>query len=77
MLATSTDKGPEEVKLKQHFCLAVATPQDVSKWDSHLRKSKVKITGRMELERGGRSVYFEDLDGHVGEVGSRGIWEHY
>lgn len=37
----------------------------------------MKILGRMDWEKGGKSVYFEDLDGHVGEVGSRGVWAHY
>ena len=31
----------------------------------------------MDWELGGKSVYFEDPDGHVGEIGSKGIWKHY
>jgi catechol 2,3-dioxygenase-like lactoylglutathione lyase family enzyme len=63
--------------LKQHFCLAVKDPQDVAHWDTHLQKQGVRILGRMNWDRGGKSVYFEDPDGHVGEIGSRGIWAHY
>ncbi|KAL1999498.1 hypothetical protein VTN02DRAFT_4428 [Thermoascus thermophilus] len=69
--------GANDVALKQHFCLAVREPADVARWEEHLRRRGVRVTGRMEWARGGRSVYFEDLDGHVGEVGSRGIWGHY
>lgn len=69
--------GANDVSLKQHFCLAVREPADVGRWEEHLRRRGVRVTGRMEWERGGRSVYFEDLDGHVGEVGSRGVWGHY
>ena len=64
-------------QLKQHFCLAVSDPAYVAKWDAHLQAQGVHITGRMNWERGGKSVYFEDPDGHVGEIGSRGIWAHY
>lgn len=49
----------------------------MSKWDTHFQEEGVKILARMDWEKGGRSVYFEDLDGHIGEIGSRGIWAHY
>jgi catechol 2,3-dioxygenase-like lactoylglutathione lyase family enzyme len=64
-------------KLKQHFCLAVSNPGDVAHWDAHFQRLGIRILGRMDWERGGNSVYFEDLDGHVGEIGSRGIWRHF
>lgn len=63
--------------LRQHFCFAVPDPDAVTKWDKRLQKLGVKVTARMEWERGGKSVYFEDPDGHVGEIGSRGIWPNY
>ncbi|KAL1968526.1 hypothetical protein VTN77DRAFT_1736 [Rasamsonia byssochlamydoides] len=67
----------DRVQLKQHFCLAVKDPEDVAHWDAHLQKQGVRILGRMNWDRGGKSVYFEDPDGHVAEIGSRGIWAHY
>ncbi|KAK2798846.1 hypothetical protein FQN50_008707 [Emmonsiellopsis sp. PD_5] len=73
LLSTST---PRET-LGQHFCFAVARPEDVQRWDEHLVALGVPIKGRMGWEGGGRSVYFVDPDGHVGEVGSRGIWPHF
>ncbi|KAL3707980.1 hypothetical protein TMatcc_005962 [Talaromyces marneffei ATCC 18224] len=63
--------------LKQHFCFAVKSPRDVDEWSTHFDKLGVRILGRMDWELGGKSVYFEDPDGHVGEIGSRGIWKHY
>jgi catechol 2,3-dioxygenase-like lactoylglutathione lyase family enzyme len=74
---SSTANGFDQATLKQHFCLAVKTPDDVSKWEERFKEHSVPISGRMEWEKGGRSVYFSDPDGHVGEIGSRGIWEHY
>jgi catechol 2,3-dioxygenase-like lactoylglutathione lyase family enzyme len=64
-------------QLRQHFCYAVQSPGDVEVWDQHLSGMGVNILARMNWERGGKSVYFEDPDGNVGEVGSRGIWAHY
>ncbi|KAL4819958.1 Glyoxalase/Bleomycin resistance protein/Dihydroxybiphenyl dioxygenase [Aspergillus spinulosporus] len=63
--------------LKQHFCLAVQSPDDVAQWEAYLQKKGVPIVSCMKWERGGKSVYFADLDGHIAEIGSRGIWPHY
>ncbi|CEL05029.1 hypothetical protein ASPCAL06151 [Aspergillus calidoustus] len=67
----------EAQSLKQHFCFAVQSPEQVQQWEEHLRGKGVKILSTMSWERGGRSVYFEDLDGHVVEIASRGVWPHY
>lgn len=63
--------------LKQHFCLAVPSRADVETWEEYMGATGVHITGTVDWPRGGRSVYFADLDGNVGEIGSRGIWAHY
>ena len=63
--------------LQQHFCIGVSKRSDVEAWEAWFTDKSVKVLGTMDWERGGRSVYFEDPDGHVGEVASRGIWEHY
>lgn len=63
--------------LKQHFCLAVPTVADVAAWEDWFGERGVRVTGTVDWPKGGRSVYFADLDGNVGEVGSRGIWDHY
>jgi catechol 2,3-dioxygenase-like lactoylglutathione lyase family enzyme len=75
-LLTTTSSSPAS-SLKQHFCLAVPSRSDVEAWETHLKTNGVKVTGTMDWEMGGRSVYFSDPDGHVGEIGSRGIWAHY
>lgn len=69
--------GDRGARLRTHYCLAVDTREEVRAWEGYLRGRDVKVRGVMEWKRGGRSVYFEDVDGHVGEIGSRGIWEHY
>ncbi|OAP57290.1 hypothetical protein AYL99_08028 [Fonsecaea erecta] len=64
-------------RLNQHFCLAVPTPTDVQAWEKWFEDRDVKILGRVDWPLGGKSVYFGDLDGNVGEIASRGIWSHY
>ena len=64
-------------RLNQHFCFAVSTPEDVRAWEKWFEEKGVKILGKVDWPRGGRSVYFSDLEGNVGEIGSRGIWEHF
>lgn len=63
--------------LGQHYCLAVEKVEDVKQWEAWFAAENVKTLGVMNWEKGGRSIYFEDPDGHVGEIGSRGIWSHY
>jgi catechol 2,3-dioxygenase-like lactoylglutathione lyase family enzyme len=66
-----------EVSLKLHYAFAVEKRDDVIQWEEHLKREKVHIHSTMEWERGGRSVYFFDPDGHVGEIVSHGIWPHW
>ncbi|GAA5866478.1 hypothetical protein JCM5296_006043 [Sporobolomyces johnsonii] len=67
----------DKVDLRTHFCLAVEKREDVDVWEQELRDKGVKIVGHVEWPKGGKSVYFEDVDRHVGEIASRGIWPHW
>ncbi|KAL1956140.1 hypothetical protein VTO42DRAFT_7575 [Malbranchea cinnamomea] len=80
LLAAKHGEGEAQAQapaLRQHYCFSAGDPDAVDRWDAHLQHLGVKITARMNWEKGGKSIYFEDPDGHVGEVGSRGIWPHY
>lgn len=63
--------------LRQHYCFAVETVDEVKAWERYLREQKVDILSVMEWEKGARSVYFKDPDEHVGEILSRGIWPNW
>ncbi|KAK5080851.1 hypothetical protein LTR70_009523 [Exophiala xenobiotica] len=84
-LLTSAENGDSSQagrSLGQHFALAVDSVADVERWERHFEavnkeQARVKVLGSMCWPRGGKSLYFEDCDGHVGEIGSRGIWKHY
>ncbi|KAL5340190.1 Glyoxalase/Bleomycin resistance protein/Dihydroxybiphenyl dioxygenase [Aspergillus crustosus] len=69
-------KGRRE-SLRQHFCFAVSSKEDVARWEEYLGSKDIKIVSEVNWDRGGRSIYFHDLDGHVVEIASRGVWPHY
>ena len=43
-------------------------------WHAHLTAPGVPLRGEMRWPSGGRSLYFEDPDGHVLEVATHGLW---
>ena len=67
------DGGRES--LRQHFCFAVESVEDVKAWAQWLEAKGVAVDGHMDRGQRGYSIYFSDLDGHAGEVASRRLWE--
>jgi catechol 2,3-dioxygenase-like lactoylglutathione lyase family enzyme len=59
-----------------HMAFRIAE-SDYDEWHRHLRDAGVKLRGEMRWPRGGRSLYFEDPDGHVLEVATPGLWPNY
>ncbi len=46
-------------------------------WVSRLRDRGIAIESETTWERGGRSIYFRDPDGHLLELITPGIWPNY
>lgn len=46
-------------------------------WCDRLKARGIAIEGEANWERGGRSVYFRDPDGHLLELVTPGIWPNY
>ena len=59
-----------------HMAFAIAADQ-YDEWHRHLVTAGVVIRGEMNWPRGGRSLYFEDPDGHVLELATPGLWPTY
>jgi catechol 2,3-dioxygenase-like lactoylglutathione lyase family enzyme len=59
-----------------HMAFAIAE-ESYDDWHRHLLDAGLKIRGEMRWPRGGRSLYFEDPDGHVLEVATPGLWPNY
>lgn len=48
---------------------------DLDRWRRRLRDLDVEIVSEVTWERGGRSLYVRDPDGHLLELATPGIWE--
>ncbi|HEX8258488.1 MAG TPA: VOC family protein [Allosphingosinicella sp.] len=70
LVAGSDGSGP------LHMAFAIAA-ESYDEWHSHLIASGVTMRGEMRWPRGGRSLYFEDPDGHVLELATPGLWPNY
>jgi catechol 2,3-dioxygenase-like lactoylglutathione lyase family enzyme len=58
--------------------VAFAIPADsLEAWEKRLTAEGVEVEARYNWERGGRSLYFRDLDAHVIELVTPGCWAIY
>lgn len=58
--------------------MAFAIPADAyDRWRARLAEAGIPMRGEMRWPRGGRSLYFEDPDGHVLELATPGLWPNY
>lgn len=46
-------------------------------WKARLLANGVPVRSEMTWPAGGRSLYFEDPDGHVLELATPGLWDNY
>ena len=59
-----------------HMAFAVA-PDAYDSWKARLLTHGVAIRSEVTWPAGGRSLYFEDPDGHVLEFATPGLWANY
>lgn len=59
-----------------HMAFAIAA-NSYDAWRAHLIEAGVTMRGEMRWPRGGRSLYFEDPDGHILELATPGLWPTY
>jgi catechol 2,3-dioxygenase-like lactoylglutathione lyase family enzyme len=59
-----------------HVAFAISK-DELDRWEAHLASRGVDIEGRNHWERGGRSLYFRDPDGHLLELATPGLWSIY
>ena len=56
-----------------HFAFAIDSGK-LDSWRRHLAAEGVEIESEVSWERGGKSIYFRDPDGHSVELATPGIW---
>ena len=57
----AVERGP------QHICFAI-TESDFEAWETRFGNEGIKVIRKVEWPEGGRSLYFNDLDGHEIEI---------
>jgi catechol 2,3-dioxygenase-like lactoylglutathione lyase family enzyme len=58
--------------------LAFSIDQDeLTAWRTHFEQHQVTVTGEVTWPRGGKSIYFNDPDGHLLELLTPGVWATY
>jgi catechol 2,3-dioxygenase-like lactoylglutathione lyase family enzyme len=59
-----------------HVAFGVAM-DELERWEARLAGLGVEVESRVHWERGGRSLYLRDPDGHSVELVTPGTWETY
>lgn len=67
---------PHDGRGPHHLGLAIAAA-DYDAWRARLAARGIAIESEARWERGGRSLYFRDPDGHLLELVTPGIWPNY
>ena len=60
----------------QHFAFAIPDGT-YADWTRHLAAEGIAIESEVIWPHGGRSLYFRDPDGHLGELATPGLWPNY
>jgi catechol 2,3-dioxygenase-like lactoylglutathione lyase family enzyme len=59
-----------------HFAFAIPSGE-LPAWEQRLGETGVAVESRVKWPLGGESIYFRDLDDHLVELATRGIWPNY
>jgi catechol 2,3-dioxygenase-like lactoylglutathione lyase family enzyme len=67
---------PHDGRGPHHIAFAISA-DDYESWRKHLALSGIAIESETHWTKGGRSLYFRDLDNHLVELVTPGIWSVY
>ena len=67
---------PHDGEGTSHVAFAIEKG-DLEPWERWLDEQDVEVESKVDWERGGRSLYFRDPDGHLLELVTPGVWETY
>lgn len=59
-----------------HIAFAIDA-EELAAWEAKLDQLGIVVEGRMQWERGSKSLYFRDPDGHMLELATPGLWRSY
>ena len=64
---------PHDGRGPLHIAFAVDAAE-LPAWEELLAQRGIAVEGRMDWDRGGKSLYFRDPDGHLLELATPGLW---
>ncbi len=67
---------PHDGSGPQHFAFAIGR-DSYDDWKRYLESEGVAIESEVDWPQGGKSLYFRDPDGHLGELATPGLWTNY
>ena len=67
---------PHDAQGEIHLCFAIEK-DDLENWQRKLEERNIEVISTVFPPRGGTSLYFRDLDGHLIELATPGIWPIY
>ena len=67
---------PHDGEGTSHVAFAIQE-SDLGHWEGWLREQALEVESKVAWEAGGQSLYFRDLDGHLLELATPGVWETY
>jgi len=67
---------PHDGRGNLHLAFSIPA-ESLADWERRLAQLGIDIEERVTWSRGGTSVYFRDLDGHVVELATPGLWANY
>ena len=67
---------PHDGTGQHHFAFSIVA-SELDSWEQRLAAKGVAVESRIDWPRGGRSIYFRDPDGNLGELATPGLWEIY
>jgi catechol 2,3-dioxygenase-like lactoylglutathione lyase family enzyme len=67
---------PHDGQGPMHVAFSISA-DELDEWQRHLADNGVPLEGCTQWPRGGVSVYFRDLDGHLLEIATPGLWKGY
>jgi catechol 2,3-dioxygenase-like lactoylglutathione lyase family enzyme len=68
---------PPHASTGSHHVGFASRTEDLAAWRAHLEAAGVEILSEAVWDRGGRSLFFHDPDGHLLELVTPGIWPEY
>ena len=69
-------ESPHDGSGELHLAFAIPTAE-LPNWEAWLAQNGIAVEEKRNWERGGVSLYFRDLDRHLLEVATPGVWSIY